>query len=403
MKTTILAAALVAAAVPAAAPAAAQGVLGDWGGVKTGLKDAGVSVNAEVTGYGLALVSGEGRKDIAPMGRFDLFVDLSTEKLGLWKGGVFRTHSEIRFGETRSNFSGTLLPQNATALLPLGGKGRFVASSIHLAQSLGPKTTLLIGKINALDLIGADPVLGGYGTKRFLHTAFALPPSGVVPPVLMGAVLVQKSSPVEWTFMVFDPNDRTNKYWVNGLFKDGVNFSISPSYPFTIDGRSASVGLTVGLSTKRGADLENVLLPPELQGGGEKGSYNIALSFTHRLIESAAVKGKGLDLYFESAIADGNPNPFQGSLTLGMVGSGLVPGRPQDSFGLGAFWFNFSNDLQAAVEEVTEFDDEAGMEAWYSLGVAQGLHVSGHVQLVDPANGDNPLAVTAGVRANLVF
>ena len=33
-----------------------------------------------------------------------------------------------------------------------------------------------------------DPVLGGYGTKRFLHTAFALPPSGVVPPVLMGAV-----------------------------------------------------------------------------------------------------------------------------------------------------------------------------------------------------------------------
>lgn len=387
----------------AAAPAAAQGMLGDWGGLRTDLADVGVTAQAEITGFGNALLAGEGRKDIAPFGRFDLLVDLSTEKLGLWKGGQVRTHSTIRFGEMRSNFGGALMAQSTPAILPLDGANRFVATSIYLAQSLGPRTTALLGKINTVDLLAADPVLGGWGTKRFQNLAFAAPLSGVVPPAIMGAVLIHRSEPVAWTFMVFDSNDRTRNYFVDGLFEDGVNFSVTPTWSFALDGRPSSLSLTAGFSTERGADLGDVLLPPELEAGTKKGSYNIALAMTHRLVESAAVKGKGLDLYFEAAIADGNPNPVQNSLTFGMVGSGLVPGRPGDRFGFGAFWFDFSDALQEAVSGVANFENEAGLEAWYSLGLSPWLNLSGHIQLADPASGDRPNAVVGGVRANLVF
>ena len=381
------------------------GMLGDWGGLRTDLKGAGITINAELTGYANTLIDGEGRDDIAPSGRFDLLADFSTEKLGLWNGGMIRTHTEIRFGETRTNFGGALIPQNAGALLPLplDGKGRVVASSIYLAQSLGPRTMLLAGKINALDLLANDPVLGGWATKRFQNVAFVAPVSGVLPPTVMGAVLVHQSKPVSWTFMVTDPNDRTNDYWVDGLFKRGVNWSAAATWSGSLSGRPASVSLTTAFSSKRGSDLGEVLLPPDLRSGGRKGSYNIALAATHRLAESTQVKGKGLDLYVEAAVADGNPNPLKNSLTLAVAGHGLIGGRPHDSFGIGAYWYDFSDDLQDAAAPIADFDNELGVEAWYSLGLAPWFNLTADLQLDDPASGDRPTALVGGLRVNVNF
>ena len=39
----------------------------------------------------------------------------------------------------------------------------------------------------------------------------------------------------------------------------------------------------------------------------------------------------------------------------------LIAGRPNDVFGLGYFYYNFSDDLQGATAAVTNFDDEKGV------------------------------------------
>jgi porin len=391
---------LVLAAI--AMPASAEGLTGDWGGTRTSLAASGVSVRGDVTGYLQGQIAGTGDKVWDASGRYDGFVDLDFGKMGLVDGFGFHLHGEGRFGKGQSNFGFQLWPSNVGAALPLGGEG-FAATSLYFTQMLGKRTVLMLGKINAIDLLAGDPVFGGWGTQRFMHMTFVAPPSGVVPPTIMGGVLLHKGSPITLTVMVFDPEDRSRDYFPGDLFKTGVNVSVGGTWGGTIAGRASSIGITSTVSTKRGANLEDILAPPGLVTDDIKGSYNIALQVTHRLLESAQVKGKGLDLAVKVATADGNPNLIRRSIVIGLAGHALVPGRPDDSFGVGGFAYDFSDALQDAVDPLVEFTDEQGLAAWYSFAVTPWLKLTADAQIINPARGEADTAVVTGFRANLAF
>jgi porin len=388
----------------AAAPVSAQapGLTGDWGGARTSLAEGGVALRGDITGFLQGQLAGTGDKVWDASGRYDAFVDLDFGKMGLVKGLGFHAHGEGRFGQGQSNFGFQLWPSNAAAALPLGGES-FAATSLYVTQALGKRTVLLLGKINAVDLLASDPVFGGWGTQRFQNIVFVAPPSGVVPPTIMGGVLVHKGTPVSLTLMVFDPEDRTRDYLPGDLFKTGVNVSVGGTWSGTIAGRASSIGVTSTVSTKRGADLGDILAPPDLITDDLKGSYNIALQITHRLADSPGVTGKGLDLAMKVATADGNPNIIRSSFILGLAGHGMVRARPNDSFGFGGFIYNFSNALQDSAAPLVTFRDEQGIEAWYSLALTPWFKLTADAQYVNVARGDANPAVIAGLRANLVF
>jgi porin len=398
---------LLAGLALVAGPAGAQGLTGaqltgDWGGARTSLAETGVSLRGDVTGFAMGQVAGTGDKVWDAFGRYDAFVDLDFGKMGLVDGLGFHVHGEGRFSQGQSNFGFQLWPANSGAVLPLGGES-FAASSLYLTQTIGKRSVLMLGKINAVDLLAGDPVFGGWGTQRFQNIAFVAPPSGVVPPTIMGGVFVHKGTPITLTVMVFDPEDRTRDYFPGDLFKSGVNISVGATWGGTIAGRASSVGVTSTVSTKRGADLGDFLVPPGLITDDIKGSYNIALQVTHRLADSSQVKGKGLDFVVKAATADGNPNLIRRSIIIGLAGHGMVPGRPNDSFGIGGFAYDFSNALQDAVDPLIDFNDEQGLEAWYSLALTPWFKLTADAQLINPARGDADTAVITGLRANLAF
>jgi len=389
-----------------AGPAEAAGeatLTGDWGGLRTRLADKGVTLRVDATGFGQGVVAGAEDRTWDGAGRADVLIDFDSGRLGLWSGTGLHTHGEIRFAEPRSNFGGALLPVNTGAALPLTGVGRFEATSIYLSQRIDPRTTLLLGKINVIDLLARDPFFGGWGTQRFMNLAFVAPPSGVVPVTIMGAMVVHRSTPITLTVMVFDPNDRTGDYWVDGLFKDGVNISVGAAWNGRIDGRTTSVGVTSTISTKRGQDLGDVLLPPGLESSTRKGSYNITLQASHLLRESPVRPGEGLGLYARAGIADGNPNVIEQSAIIGLAAHGMIAARPRDSFAIGAFYYKFSNLLQDTVSPLAMFRDERGVEAWYSMAVTPWLRLTGDVQIVDPARGRQPTSLILAVRGNVAF
>jgi porin len=259
----------------------------------------------------------------------------------------------------------------------------------------------MLGKINALDLLASDPVLGGLGTQRFMNFVFVAPPSGVTPPTIMGGILSHKSAPVSLTLMVYDPEDRTQDYWPEDLFDTGVNVSLGGKWSGPIAGRASSINLAATYSTKRGADLEDILVPPGLVTDDRKGSYNIAVQVNRRLVDSRQVEGKGLDFVLKAAAADGNPNVVQNQLVVGVAGHGMVPRRPNDSFGIGGFAFDVSDALQDGLDEFVDFDNELGIEAWYSLAVTSWFSLAADVQYVNPALGNNDPALIMALRANL--
>lgn len=368
----------------------------------TALGVRGVAARLDLVVFAGAQVVGDAPSDARFAGRTDLFVDLSSKGLGLWKGTALRTHTELRASDTNAGrFAGALWPQYAAALLPLTGEG-IEATSLYLAQSLDPQTNLLVGKINALDLLAGDPFFGGWGTRRFQNIVFVAPPSGVVPPVIMGAILTHQAGDVGITAMVFDPRDRTGDYWVDGLFATGVNGSLGAAWKGQWGGRETSVSVTAAGSTSRGLDLEDILGPPGTTKGTRLGSYNIAVQFGHDL--AGSVKGRAhVGIYAKAAIADGNPNTIGASFIGGLAGHGLLKGRARDRWGLGVFYYDFSDVLQDATEPLALFADEAGVEAWYALALSPNTDFTLNAQIIDPATGANSVALVLGARLGLHF
>jgi porin len=261
----------------------------------------------------------------------------------------------------------------------------------------------LLGGINVVDLLARDPFFGGWGIHRFDNIAFVAPPSGLLPPVVVGGLLAVASAPWTYTVMVYDPNDMTAEYWDANLFADGISTQVGATWSGTVADRATNLGVTATYSTEEGADLSEVLLPPELRGGTKQGSWGLGAQFGHLLAPSTVRPGRGLGVYGRVALSDGNPNVIRASLVGGLAAHGMVGSRPHDSFGLGYYFYNFSNELQEAIAPVIGVGDEQGVETFYSLAVTRWFRVGANLQVVAPATRDTRTAVVASVRVNVVF
>ncbi len=399
---------------PAPAPPAQPGLAersrltGDWGGTRTQWEAAGITLDLEFTQYLTGLAVGTGPETFGYAGRLDGYLKLDTEKLGWWEGGRLVTHLEYAAGSLPDTLGTTFFPTNSGIAFPGGGPEVFTATSIYLSQQLGSQGSLLIGKINALDLLDNDPFFGGLGTRRFQNTVFVAPPSGLVPPVFFGAIANLRLDPVTFSLWVYDPVDRTQEYWPSGLFSEGVTFSLTTAYNTQIAERPTTFSITGIYTTKTGTDFSSIssafrqgLEPSTLQG-----SYSLAFQFSHLFHQLESNPRQGWGVFVKGAISDGNPNYVQNSIIAGVGGYGLFPERELDSFGLGYYYYDLSNALQSSFNDLGQpisFGDEQGLEAYYSYAVTPWFFLTGNVQYVSPPRSTVADALLLGLRANIRF
>ncbi len=394
------------ASAPLPAPTGSSkgvGLTGDWWGARSFLADRGLTLDLRYSSSYQGLASGTGRKlsEYEYGGKADAFVNLDFGKMGLWKGGGFRSHMEYKHGDAPSNLGGALFSVNTAQLWPIDASEEVVATSLYFTQKVGDRIDIALGKVNPVDLLAADPFFGGWGIDRFMNLIFVAPPSGLVPPVFMGVVAAIKAKPVSWTIMVFDPDDRTNDYFPGDLFTNGLNVSVTGAHAATLAGRKTSYAVTANYSTAEGVDFS--ALPPNIKTTTKKGSYNVAFQFTHNLRESTKNPDAAWRFYFKGAIADGNPNYVKASVIAGIGGRALLFGRPQDSFGLGAFYYNLSDELQDSAFPSVDFQNESAVEAYYNCAATPWLYIGADVQYVNPARGGNELALVAALRTQIRF
>lgn len=378
-----------------------QTLTGDWGGARSSLARNGATLDLRYTAFYQGLASGTGNQDFEYGGKVDIFIDLDSAKMGLWEGGGFRSHFEYRHGDAPANRGGAIFAVNTALYWPVDTPEQLVATSLYFTQKLGERSSIAVGKFNPVDLLAADPFYGGWGIDRFMNIIFAAPPSGLVPVVFMGAIASVRTEPVSWTLMVFDPKDRTNDYVPGDLFETGVNVSLTGAHATTLAGRKTSYSVTANYSSAEGVDYSS--LPPGVGTTTKKGSYNVAFEFKHNLQESAALPSANWGFYVKAAVADGNPNYVQSSVTAGIGGRALFFGRPQDSFGLGAFRYNLSDVLQSTLSPATRFRDESGIEAFYSYAVTPWLYVGADIQYIKPAAGSFQNALIPALRCQIRF
>lgn len=380
---------------------------GDWDGARSWLNDYGITLKPRLTQFYQGMPSGDGDHGFEYGGKTDLLVNADLGKLGFWDGFSMIVHAEYNYGASVNGYGGTIALVNTALYFPgIEGADRFDMSSVYLAQKFGDSVVLLAGKINIIDIAATRPFAGGAGIDSFWNVVFVAPPSGTVPPYLLGALLSVKTEVATFGLWVYDPNDMANQNILHYAFDGGVTVRGSVEFPVTIAGRGGHQGLVASYSNKSGTDLstlDNLFIPHWPQGFDTKSDrHYFAYTFDQYLHQSEANPKEGFGLFGQLGISDGNPNRLYWSGHVGVGGTSFIPTRNRDNWGLGYYYAAPSTDLKDSLAPIETIRNERGWEVFYNFGVTPWLTLGADLQIINPSLASTT-AIFCGLRTVIRF
>ena len=152
------------------------------------------------------------------------------------------------------------------------------------------------------------------------------------------------------------------------------------------------------------------LLQPTEPLNQESDTDAIFYSFDQYLWQPNDDPKRGIGVFFAFGASDGNPCPIKYTYTMGLGGNGVIPGRPDDNFGVGWARVEISSDYVPFLRQRLHLglDREDIIETYYNVALTPWLSLTPDLQIINPALGktlgsDNGLhdvatAVVAGLR-----
>ena len=244
----------------------------------------------------------------------------------------------------------------------------------------------------------------------------------MVPLSAYGAgALYLPSHDVTLAAMVLDPNGTIDNDDLGDAFEDGVMALASADLKIKPYGLPGHQNLTLAWSNKDRTSLiqdpSNIATPApdralstargprpdphrNLRGARarltcqpaeplnqEEETWAAVYSFEQFLWQPAGDPKRGIGMFFSAGVSDGKANPIKYSYSLGLVGKGVVPGRPRDDFGIGWARTEFSDDFVPYLRDTFDLglDHEDAVELYYNAAVTPWLSVSPSFQVIFPA------------------
>src|SRR5262249_20515120 len=128
---------------------------------------------------------------------------------------------------------------------------------------------------------------------------------------------------------------------LENLFRNGVFLYAQAKQPtsfFGLPGRQVLAGLYGTGSFADLAPASFVDLPPGAAGPPKKaGTWTLLWNIEQRLWVDPDDPDRGLGLYIQTGLGDGNPNPVRWFLSAALCGNSPLPGRAGDTLGLGFY------------------------------------------------------------------
>jgi porin len=144
-------------------------------------------------------------------------------------------------------------------------------------------------------------------------------------------------------------------------------------------------------------------------------TWTVYYNFDQYLWNPGSDKNRGLGVFFRFGASDGQVNPVKYAYNVGFSGNGVVPGRADDTFGVGWSRIQFSNNLVPFLRDTLHLglDHEDAVELYYNVAATKWLGVTVDLQVVNPglkktltSSGelkDVNTAVVGGLRAYVRF
>jgi porin len=111
---------------------------------------------------------------------------------------------------------------------------------------------------------------------------------------------------------------------------------------------------------------------------------------------------QGVGIFGRFGWADRDSNPIERFYSIGIGGRGIIPGRDRDSFGVGYYYQEVSNQVSDFVATIADLDDGQGGEIWYSIELTPWMHLTLDFQVIE-STGPFDTAIVGGLRGKVDF
>ncbi len=384
---------------------------GDWFGARTGLEEGGITFRAQGTQFYQGVTAGGLRQRFGYGLKLDYFAKIDGEKLLGRKGLFVNFHGESRFGDSINADDGDFVPANFALQFPKGRGAATALTDLTIQQFLSPNLVLTAGKINTADGMNVHPFMGGYGTDRFMNTAYVI--SNLVlgralPYSTPGAgfIYLKDLDPV-FTFLVVDPFGRPDTSGIKRLFNNGASLYSQIRLPVKPAGLRGHQTLEAVYSSGKFQPLagdDYVIVPARgLVANRQTGTWAFNYGFDQYLVTDPNDPSRGWGVFGNFGLADEDTNPIRYLINAGLAGTSPLPCRPADSFGLAYYYLGTSDPLQDALDRIFPIRNEQGFEFYYNAAITPWFTLALDLQAMDPARFDARSALLVGLRAKIVF
>jgi porin len=421
---------------------------GDWGGVRDDLAKMGIVLDVDLLATPQDVASGGRSTGANFWGNLDYTLNLDTQKMGLWPGGFFKFEGDTGFGSNVLRGSGAIVPVNTAALLPGPNDRTSALTNATFTQFLSPQFGVFTGKINGLELGGTE-FYGDYRTQ-FENTAFNFPMTLSQLPLSSygGGIIAVPREDIILSALALGANGTPTSDSVSDAFSNGVVVVGSGTLtvkPFGLVGHQ-SIEYTWGnkdqLSLSQnpsniarlllidqfprlanpGPVLTQVLqqffpalLVPTVPANRSDSSWSMSYGFDQYFWQPEGDPKHGIGVFFNFGVSDGNPNPIKYAFLTGIGGKGMIPGRADDTYGVGWARTQFSSDFIPFLRQALNLglEHEDAIEMYYNAALTPWLNATADLQIVNPGlqrslNSNMQLtnidtAVVAGLRLRVRF
>lgn len=394
---------------------------GDWGGLRSNLADKGFQLELNWTNTLQSVVSGGLDHNAALGGALDLAMNFDLDRMGLVPGALVKFRGQSRYGNWVNNDTGVLLPVNTIGFVPLtsppGDEIPFAIEDLTYYQFFSEHFGAYVGKIDTFD---GDPneFASGRGIRQFMDMNFIFSPvslPGVPYSTLAAGIMIIPIPEITITSSLMNTTDASTTSGF-GDFGEGTTWATEADFQYRLG--SLPGGQNLGFVYAFDNAYKNVgerfiFSPGEGFSVPTSGStWAIYWSAWQYLYTPDAAPGlinvrdgrpdlRGIGLFSRIGFADQNTNPFKFAASVGLGGRGLIPGRDNDTIGLGYCYNALQSDR--IVSAPGAGDSTQGLEAFYGLAITPGANLTFDVQWAKSNIGGIDDALIIGARLNLPF
>lgn len=396
-------------------------LLGDPNGLRTQWANKGIQFEIDYTQTVQSVVSGGRDTGTQYGGNLDYLVRLDLMRMGLVPGGLVTIRAESRYGNSVNGNAGTILPVNSRSFFPLtkdlDDPVAITITDLNYTQFLSDKLLVQVGKI---DTLSGDPneFASGRGRSQFMNANFLFNSVEALrlPYSTLGVgVAWMPTHHVTFTGSLINTVDSSTTSGFSDFGK-GSTADLEALFQYRLG--SLPGGMSVGGLYSWHQDFAaftgSLIFTPG-QGFAvpkQKDTWAVHWSGWQYLLvqdpddkpinlDDGTADHQGLGLFWRLGFADQDTNPVKWSASGGIGGRGLVPGRKNDTYGLGYYYSSIQDSRLSSLVGLR--NNSQGGEAFYNIAITPAAHLTFDIQTSQSPFGRVDQGVILGARFDLAF